>query len=76
MADGSRYLKCDGCGAVLDRRPLDDWKDGGTYRYGRERELFSRAKELGWTWPSTQDRHYCPKCSGVIEQSAPDTAKK
>jgi hypothetical protein len=27
----SRYLKCDGCGAVIDRRPAPNTKNGGTY---------------------------------------------
>jgi len=62
MADGSRYLKCEKCGSVLDRRPKDDWTDGGTYRYGAEAELREYAASLGWTRP-TKETDLCPKCS-------------
>lgn len=68
MADGSRYLQCDACDAVLDKRPPDDWKDGGTYRPGSEQELFDHAKSLGWSWAGDprefRAKHYCPKHTG------------
>ena len=68
MADGGRYLKCDICGAVLDRRPVDDWKGNGTFRYGYESELVDLAKQLGWQWDGDPlafgTKHYCMKHFG------------
>lgn len=65
MADGSHYLCCDVCGDTLDRRPKEDWKDGGTYRQGSARELIERTAALGWTWNGDpfghQTEHFCPK---------------
>lgn len=64
MADGSRYLKCEKCDIVLDRRVKDDWKDGGTFRYGSEPELRTLALLLGWTRP-TETTDLCPTCSAM-----------
>jgi ssDNA-binding Zn-finger/Zn-ribbon topoisomerase 1 len=60
----SRYLKCNDCGAVLDRRQIDDWAGGGTYPYGSERELFAHANAIGWKIINRDETHYCPKCAG------------
>jgi hypothetical protein len=62
MADGSRYLKCDQCGAVLDRRADGDHKTGGAFRYGAEHELRALSTSLGWTRP-TLETDLCPSCS-------------
>lgn len=59
MADGSRYLECDVCGAVYDRRPNEDFKDGGAYLPGSERELFRDAIAAGWRVDG--DKHYCAR---------------
>lgn len=61
MADGSHYIKCDRCSAVLDRRPKDDWRDGGTFRVGLEPELRAYAASLGWT-RLDDNTDLCPGC--------------
>lgn len=69
MADGSRFLKCDQCGAVLDRRAAGDYKDGGAFRYGSEHELKAYASSLGWTEPKP-NYHLCP--AHPDQQEAPE----
>jgi hypothetical protein len=66
MADGSKYLRCDECGDVLDRRAKDDFGGSrrntdarGTFAIGEHEELLEYAKSLGWT--IEDDRHVCPK---------------
>ena len=66
MADGSRYLKCDMCDAVFDKRPCGDLTDGGTYRWnGHWPDIFRDAKAVGWTWDGNPTeiytKHFCPK---------------
>jgi hypothetical protein len=61
----SKYLKCDRCEAVIDRRPKDDF--GGTYRKTQSRgtfavgegdQLLSYARSLGWS--IHENVHLCP----------------
>jgi hypothetical protein len=59
MPDGSRYLQCECCDAVFDRRPDTDFKTGGAYRYGSEHELRRDATAAGWRIDG--DKHYCPR---------------
>jgi hypothetical protein len=60
MADGSHYLKCDICGAVVDRRPVGDYagKRPGVFAIGEHDQLLAYAKSLGWVIDG--DRHICP----------------
>lgn len=65
MADGSKYLRCDECGAVLDRRPLGDFggnrrntRAQGVFSQGEERELLAYAESLGWV--IADGKHICP----------------
>jgi len=64
----SKYLRCDGCGEILDRLPV-----GITPRYARKDGLFYDADtirlyatSIGWkhiAGPFSWDGHdYCPKC--------------
>lgn len=66
----SKYLKCDECGDVLDRRATDDF--GGSYRNTASRGTFSPgewpdllryARSLGWYISSSSHdgTHLCPK---------------
>lgn len=62
----SKYLKCDECGDVLDRRPADDFGGNrsnsearGVFDAGEVQQLLDYAKCLGWT--VTGDKHFCPK---------------
>src|ERR1700684_4217537 len=63
----SKYLQCDRCGSVLDRRPLDDHQGDGTYGYSQIGELETRAKSEGWQVanhiPGVDSVDYCPKCT-------------
>ena len=65
MADGSRYLKCEFCEAVFDRRLPGDWVDGGAYRHGSEQQLLRDA--VGYGWRVDGDKHYC----SLHRQTAP-----
>jgi hypothetical protein len=66
----SKYLKCDGCGDILDRRPEDDFGGSnrnttgrGTFASGEWHQLLAYAKSLGWTIIGDEHdgRHFCPK---------------
>jgi hypothetical protein len=66
----SKYLKCDVCGEVLDRRPKDDFggvnrgtKGQGTFAPGEWPELLRYAVSLGWfvSDDTHNGRHICPK---------------
>lgn len=63
----SKYLKCDVCGDVLDRRAKDDFgnQGRGTFATGEWPQLLEYAKSIGWTILSDghDGRHVCPKCS-------------
>ena len=62
----SKYLKCDKCEAVIDRRAKNDY--GGRYAstqakgtfepYNETHELLNYAKNLGWK--ISRDNHICP----------------
>ena len=64
----SKYLKCDNCDNVIDRRAKNDF--GGRYAntlargtfepYNEVNELLEYAKCLGW---KISDKHLCPKCN-------------
>lgn len=69
----SKYLKCDECSAVIDRRAIDDFGgdyarlrlDGqqspahGTFAPGEWPELLKYAASLGWQ--IHENLHLCPK---------------
>lgn len=62
----SKYLKCDECGAVIDRRAKDDFGGGyrktesrGTFAVGEAHELLAYAKTLGWRVEG--EKHICPR---------------
>lgn len=63
----SKYLKCDECGDVLDRRPKDDFgnQGRGTFALGEWPQLLDYAKSIGWTivGDGHDGRHTCPKHS-------------
>jgi hypothetical protein len=68
----SRYLKCDGCGAVIDRRPAPNTENGGTYHWSQTDQLKRDAQSQGWTigvggvgfpyYPTKEGKDYCPRC--------------
>lgn len=62
----SQYLKCDECGAVLDRWPARLNRGDGTFGKVMSREAIDYAASLGWlmlpgAMPGEQ-RDYCPDC--------------
>ena len=66
----SKYLKCDVCGDVLDRRAEDDFGGAnrntagrGTFAPGEWPQLLAYAKSLGWTISGDghAGQHVCPK---------------
>jgi hypothetical protein len=66
----SKYLRCDECGDVLDRRAKDDFggsnrntEGRGTFAPGEWPKLLEYAKSLGWTiiGDGNDGRHICPK---------------
>lgn len=68
----SKYLKCDICGDVLDRRAKDDFggynrntAGRGTFAPGEWPQLLAYAKSLGWviSGDGNDGRHLCPKHS-------------
>lgn len=63
----SQYLKCDGCGAVLDRWPAEFNRGDGTFGKVLSREAEAYAASLGWIRPgkrfSDRHKHYCPGCA-------------
>lgn len=66
----SKYLKCDSCENVIDRRAKDDFEgrnrntEGrGTFALNEGRELLDYARSLGWR-VSDEGPHSCPKCAG------------
>ena len=56
----SKYLRCDGCGDVIDRRPPPDMHNGGTYHWSMSKQLKADAREQGWIVDAGRD--LCPKC--------------
>jgi hypothetical protein len=75
----SKYLKCDECGDVLDRRAKDDFgganrntEGRGTFAPGEWPQLLAYAKSLGWTviGDGHDGRHICPKHAGTDGQGA------
>lgn len=67
----SKYLECDECGAVLDRRAADDYRGGypgGTFSRNEVGQLFEYAKSLGWT--ISDERHVCPKHTAPVIPTA------
>jgi hypothetical protein len=64
----SIYVKCDGCGATLDRYTLADDPRTGDGTFGRNpNEARGYAEKMGWScsdpgrWPS-EGIDLCPKC--------------
>lgn len=67
----SKYLKCDKCDAVIDRRAKNDFGGGyrktesrGTFAVGEDDQLLDYAKSLGWNIADTaaglRTSHLCP----------------
>ncbi len=44
----SHYLKCDGCGAIIDRWPVDLSKGDGTFGRYQSAPLIEYAESIGW----------------------------
>lgn len=66
----SKYLKCDECGDVIDRRAKDDYEGSnrntvgrGTFAPGEWLQLLEYAKSLGWSISgyTYEGKHVCPK---------------
>jgi hypothetical protein len=56
----SKYLQCDKCDAVIDKRD-----DGSTYHWSEWSELLEDAKAKGWSVthnPHDNIPHLCPEC--------------
>jgi len=64
----SQYLKCNGCGAVLDRKPGPHQPLFTSYDGGREIREYARS--IGWktdhrkTVGLGEGEDYCPNCAG------------
>jgi hypothetical protein len=59
----SHYLKCDGCGAIIDRWPVKMSKGDGTFGRYQSAPLIEYAESIGWK--RTDDLDFCPKCTPV-----------
>lgn len=66
----SQYVKCDGCGAVVDRWPKDDprgMQGDGTFGKMGGSTARTYAQSIGWTHVADPLWHeggkdYCPNC--------------
>jgi hypothetical protein len=67
----AKYIKCDGCGETIDRRPAGDHTNGGHWGKTEGQNLRTYARSIGWqtgvqTADSSWDSNdYCPACKPV-----------
>ena len=80
----SKYLKCDVCGDVLDRRAKDDFggsnrntEGRGTFAPGEWPKLLEYAQSLGWTiiGDGHDGQHFCPKHPRSLNRERHGTEK-
>lgn len=61
----SKYVKCDTCNAVVDRRPKDDRIGDGTFgKFGGD-EARRYAISIGWKYVDGKD--VCPSCQEDLD---------